>query len=74
MRASHAVFVVDADPAEAEAWVRTNRPDLRVMSAGSVIEIYKETGLRTSSRARSRSRTSGARTRSATRAWRPRAG
>jgi methylamine---glutamate N-methyltransferase subunit A len=45
IRASHAVFVVDADAEEAEAWVRANRPDLRVMSAGSVIEIYKETGL-----------------------------
>ena len=44
-RASHAVFVVDADAAEAELWVRANRPDLRVMSAGQVIEIYKETGL-----------------------------
>jgi glutamate synthase domain-containing protein 1 len=43
-RASHAVFVVDADPADAEAWIRANRPDLRVMSAGEVIEIYKETG------------------------------
>ena len=45
MRASHAVLVVDTDAADAEAWVRANRPDLRVMSAGSVIEIYKETGL-----------------------------
>ena len=45
VRASHAVFVVDADAAEAERWVRANRPDLRVMSAGRVIEIYKETGL-----------------------------
>ena len=45
VRASHAVFVVDADSADAESWVRTNRPDLRVMSAGRVIEIYKETGL-----------------------------
>jgi glutamate synthase domain-containing protein 1 len=44
VRASHAVFVVDADPADSEAWVRANRPDLRVMSAGEVIEIYKETG------------------------------
>ncbi len=44
-RASHAVLVIDADAADAEAWVRANRPDLRVMSAGSVIEIYKETGL-----------------------------
>ncbi len=45
VRASHAVFVVDADAADAERWVRANRPDLRVMSAGRVIEIYKETGL-----------------------------
>ena len=44
VRASHAVFVVDADAADAEQWVRTNRSDLRVMSAGQVIEIYKETG------------------------------
>ncbi|MDQ3381701.1 MAG: glutamine amidotransferase family protein [Actinomycetota bacterium] len=45
VRASHAVLVVEADAADAEAWIRSNRPDLRVMSAGSVIEIYKETGL-----------------------------
>jgi methylamine---glutamate N-methyltransferase subunit A len=45
VRASHAVLVVDAEPADAEAWVRETRPDLRVMSAGRVIEIYKETGL-----------------------------
>ena len=44
VRASHAVLVVDTDAADAEAWVRASRPDLRVMSAGSVIEIYKETG------------------------------
>jgi glutamate synthase domain-containing protein 1 len=45
VRASHAVFVVEADAIDAEAWVHDDRPDLRVMSAGSVIEIYKETGL-----------------------------
>ena len=45
VRASHAVLVVDTDAEDAEAWVRATRPDLRVMSAGSVIEIYKETGL-----------------------------
>ncbi len=45
VRASHAVFVVDADASDAERWVRASRPDLRVMSAGRVIEIYKETGL-----------------------------
>jgi glutamate synthase domain-containing protein 1 len=45
VRASHAVFVVEAEPQEAEEWVRATRPDLRVMSAGHVIELYKETGL-----------------------------
>jgi len=44
VRAKHCVFVVDADATEAEAWIRRNRPDLRVMSAGQVIEIYKEVG------------------------------
>jgi glutamate synthase domain-containing protein 1 len=44
VRASHAVLVVAADASDAVAWVRSNRPDLRVMSAGEVIEIYKETG------------------------------
>ena len=45
VRASHAVLVDDADAADSEAWIRSERPDLRVMSAGGVIEIYKETGL-----------------------------
>jgi glutamate synthase domain-containing protein 1 len=45
VRASHAVLVVAAEAEEAEQWVRANRPDLRVLSAGSVIEIYKEVGL-----------------------------
>ncbi len=44
VRASHAVLVVEGEPAEAEALVRSLRPDLRVMSAGRVIEIYKEVG------------------------------
>jgi methylamine---glutamate N-methyltransferase subunit A len=45
IRASHAVLVVESEAAEAEAWVREQRPDLRVMSAGRIIEIYKEIGL-----------------------------
>ena len=44
VRASHAVAVVDTDAEAAEAWVRRNHPELRVMSAGTVIEIFKETG------------------------------
>jgi glutamate synthase domain-containing protein 1 len=42
--ASHAVLVVDADAATAQALVRERRPDLRVMSAGERIEIFKEMG------------------------------
>ena len=44
-RARHAVFVVEADADDAEAWVHAAHPELRVMSAGRVIEIYKEVGL-----------------------------
>lgn len=44
VRASHAVVVVDADADSASAWLRANHPELRVMSAGERIEIYKEMG------------------------------
>jgi methylamine---glutamate N-methyltransferase subunit A len=44
VRASHAVLVVDTDAAEAERWLRDRYPELRVMSAGQTIEIYKEEG------------------------------
>ncbi len=44
VHASHAVLVVDADAATAQALVRQRRPDLRVMSAGERIEIFKEMG------------------------------
>ena len=43
-RARHALLTVTADAAEAEEWIRANHPALRVMSAGRVIEIYKEVG------------------------------
>jgi glutamate synthase domain-containing protein 1 len=42
--ASHAVIVVEADAGVAQAWVRERFPQLRVMSAGQAIEIYKEAG------------------------------
>ena len=38
------MVVVEAEAGEADAWVRRARPELRVMSAGQTIEIYKETG------------------------------
>jgi glutamate synthase domain-containing protein 1 len=44
-RAGHAVLLVEGDADEAEASVRMRFPELRVMSAGRVIEIYKEVGL-----------------------------
>lgn len=44
VRANHAVLTVEAEPADAETLVRREHPALRVMSAGRVIEIYKETG------------------------------
>jgi glutamate synthase domain-containing protein 1 len=47
VRASHAMFVIDADPDTAQAWLRERHPELRIMSAGERIEIYKEMGLPT---------------------------
>jgi glutamate synthase domain-containing protein 1 len=44
VRASHAVITVDTDAESAEAWLRERYPELRVMSAGEAIEIYKEEG------------------------------
>jgi methylamine---glutamate N-methyltransferase subunit A len=41
---SHAVLVVDVEADEAERWLRERYPELRVMSAGEAIEIYKEAG------------------------------
>jgi glutamate synthase domain-containing protein 1 len=43
-RASHAVITVDTDAESAVAWLRERYPELRVMSAGEAIEIYKEEG------------------------------
>src|SRR5438105_1220461 len=44
VRARHAVVLVEGDADEAEAAVRREHPDVRVMSAGRVIEIYKQVG------------------------------
>jgi methylamine---glutamate N-methyltransferase subunit A len=44
VRASHAVIVVEADAEVAQDWLRERFPQLRVMSAGQTIEIYKEAG------------------------------
>jgi methylamine---glutamate N-methyltransferase subunit A len=44
LRASHATFIVDADAEEVQRWLGAHHPELRLMSAGSTIEIYKEAG------------------------------
>lgn len=44
VRASHAVVSTTAPLGELRAWLRLSHPDLRIMSAGSTIEIYKEKG------------------------------
>jgi glutamate synthase domain-containing protein 1 len=42
VRASNAVIAVDTDAETAVRWLRERYPELRVMSAGEAIEIYKE--------------------------------
>jgi len=45
VHASHAVVIADADVGLVQAWLKTEHLELRVMSAGTAIEIYKEKGL-----------------------------
>jgi glutamate synthase domain-containing protein 1 len=44
VRASHAVVSTTAPLRQLRAWLAVNCPELRIMSAGSTIEIYKEAG------------------------------
>ena len=44
VRATHAVIVVETEAETAQEWLRDHHPELRVMSAGQTIEIYKEAG------------------------------
>jgi methylamine---glutamate N-methyltransferase subunit A len=44
VRATHAVFVIAADPADVQGWLRSEHPELTLTSAGATIEIYKEAG------------------------------
>ena len=43
-RATHATFVIAAEPEDAQRWLSEHHPELTVMSAGRSIEIYKEAG------------------------------
>lgn len=45
VRANSAVLVADGEADEVEAWVRERHPELKVMSSGRSIEIFKEMGL-----------------------------
>ncbi len=44
VRATHATVVIGTDADRAQAWLAEHHPELRIMSAGSSIEIYKEAG------------------------------
>jgi glutamate synthase domain-containing protein 1 len=44
VRATHATFAIAADAEPVEAWLTEHHPELRLMSAGKTIEIYKEAG------------------------------
>jgi glutamate synthase domain-containing protein 1 len=44
VRATHATFVIAADAEPVQAWLSEHHPELRLMSAGNAIEIYKEAG------------------------------
>jgi glutamate synthase domain-containing protein 1 len=44
VRASHALFVVDDDGEQLQRWLAAQHRELRVMSVGERIEIYKEAG------------------------------
>jgi glutamate synthase domain-containing protein 1 len=44
VRASHAIFEIAAEAPDAQTWLVEEHPELRLMSAGHSIEIYKEAG------------------------------
>jgi amidophosphoribosyltransferase len=44
VHASHAVVLLDGEAADVEARVRAEHPHLRIMSAGTTIEMFKEMG------------------------------
>jgi amidophosphoribosyltransferase len=45
IHASHAVVIASVEVASVKGWLKTEHPELQIMSAGSAIEIYKEKGL-----------------------------
>ncbi len=45
VRANSAVLVVEGEAEDVEGWLRERRPELKIMSSGRSIEIFKEMGL-----------------------------
>ncbi len=45
VRHNHCLIVTDANPDDVQAWLAENHPNVRVMSLGNTIEIYKDMGL-----------------------------
>lgn len=45
IRASHAILTVRGDAETVRGWLHRHHPELRLMSAGNTIEIFKEKGL-----------------------------
>lgn len=43
--ATHTLLRADIQGGDLRAWIERNRPDLRIMSSGHALEIYKEVGL-----------------------------
>lgn len=42
---THAIFETGESSADLRGWLERNRPDIRIMSSGHALEIYKEVGL-----------------------------
>jgi amidophosphoribosyltransferase len=45
IKGDHGVLVSDADVGAVQDWLGANRPDVRIVGSGRVIEIFKQTGL-----------------------------
>jgi glutamate synthase domain-containing protein 1 len=42
---THAILRARVEPTTLRGWIEANRPDIQIMSSGSILEIYKEIGL-----------------------------
>jgi amidophosphoribosyltransferase len=45
IKGNHAVIKVSASESATRAWLRQNRPELRIMGYGQLMEVYKDMGL-----------------------------